>query len=60
MNIRAAGYIRVSTEEQAEDDKVSLDIQSEAITERCKKNGYELIEIYEDDGHSRRSVAFEC
>lgn len=47
---KAAGYIRVSTEEQTE--KFGLGFQRDEIEEYAKKNGYELFKIYEDAGYS--------
>lgn len=48
---RAVGYIRVSTENQAEEG-LSLEIQREEIIKYCVDNRYELIQIYEDAGIS--------
>ena len=52
---RAAGYIRVSTVAQAEEGE-SLDVQRESINQFCKKEGYELVEIYADEGISGGNV----
>lgn len=49
--MRAIGYIRVSTEDQAEHG-VSLLHQAERIRSYCKYRGVELIEIIEDAGVS--------
>jgi site-specific DNA recombinase len=49
--IRAVAYLRVSTEEQAEDDKVSLKIQEADIRAYCERRGYELVSIYCDPGY---------
>ena len=46
MNI--IGYIRVSTDEQAEKG-YSLTFQEEAIKRFCQNKGYNLIEIYRED-----------
>ena len=49
--MQAIGYVRVSTAEQARDG-VSLDAQRERIAKWCEGNGYELVEIYADEGKS--------
>lgn len=41
--MRAIGYIRVSTEAQAEDDKYGIDVQKNAIEEYAKANDYEIV-----------------
>ncbi len=46
---RAAGYIRVSTERQAEEG-YSLDAQERMIRERCEREGWTLVQIYADRG----------
>lgn len=48
---RVAGYVRVSTEGQAEEG-VSLDAQREAIGAYCRMRGLELVEIVTDAGVS--------
>ena len=53
---KAIGYIRVSTEQQA-DDGVSLAAQRAKITAWCELNDYELVEIYEDAGISGKTVS---
>lgn len=55
--IRAALYIRVSTEEQAVHG-ISLDAQKVALTEYAKKNNYEIIDYYEDEGISARKKIY--
>jgi len=49
--IQAAGYVRVSTAGQAEHG-LGLDIQREAITEYCQREGLQLVAIHEDAGIS--------
>jgi len=49
--IRAFGYVRVSTESQA-DDGNSLQIQRDQLKAICAAEGYDLIEVYEDAGVS--------
>lgn len=48
---KAIGYIRVSTEQQA-DEGISLDAQKSKIKAWCESNDYELVAIYEDAGIS--------
>ncbi len=50
--IPAAGYIRVSTDEQAEG--FSLGAQEERLEAYARSQGYELIAIYRDDGYSAK------
>ena len=63
--IKAAGYVRVSSKEQVRrksksskgyEEKFSLSIQREAITKFCEMNGYTLTETYADEGISGGSV----
>ena len=49
--IQAIGYIRVSTEKQA-NEGVSLEAQVAKIVTWCKANGYELVKVYVDAGIS--------
>lgn len=52
--IRVVLYIRVSTEEQVKHG-YSLQSQKERLIEYCKQKGYQVIEIYVDEGKSARS-----
>jgi len=52
--VKAAGYVRVSSKEQVEGE--SLSTQRQSIKNFCKANGYQLIEIYADEGISGGSV----
>lgn len=52
---RAIGYVRVSTEEQAETG-LGLDIQRERVRAFIESQGYELLEVVEDAGFSGGSV----
>ncbi len=52
--IPAAGYIRVSTDEQAEG--FSLGAQEERLEAYARSQGYELIAIYRDDGYSAKDL----
>ena len=49
---RAVGYIRVSTPDQAEDDKVSPEQQRQSIKAYIEKQGWEFVRFYEDLGIS--------
>jgi len=49
--MKAALYIRVSTEEQAEEG-FSIPAQSKQLSEYCVKNGIEVFKIYADEGLS--------
>lgn len=40
----AVGYIRVSTEQQAEDDKYGIDVQKQAILLYANDNGYNIVD----------------
>ena len=47
---RAAAYIRVSTERQAEEDRVSLGEQQKDIETHCGQRGHTLVKEYQDVG----------
>ena len=49
--MRVAGYVRVSTVEQAVSG-LSLSAQTELIESWCKQNNHELVKIYADEGVS--------
>ena len=53
--IRVAGYVRVSTDMQAEYG-LSLDTQLAEIQRYCAERGYELGEVYTDAGYSAKST----
>lgn len=56
MPIRAIGYVRVSTAEQAREG-VSLEAQRARIEANCAAHGHELAAVYADEGISgRRTV----
>jgi DNA invertase Pin-like site-specific DNA recombinase len=46
--MKAAGYLRVSTEEQASEDAYGLDAQREAVVKYCEVNNIELVAIFQD------------
>jgi DNA invertase Pin-like site-specific DNA recombinase len=48
-------YIRVSTEDQAREG-YSLDAQKERLIAYCEAQGWEPLDIYQDDGHSGRNT----
>ncbi len=50
MAKRAAVYSRVSTAEQAEDDKASLNEQERRCREYCQEKGYDVTVSYQDIG----------
>ncbi len=51
----AVGYIRVSSEEQAKEDRFSLRAQRKEIQAYCERRGWTLHhDIYEDAGHSAK------
>jgi len=53
--MKAIGYIRVSTEEQAKEG-ISLDSQTEKIQSICKAKEWNLIEIITDQGVSAKDL----
>jgi hypothetical protein len=55
--IKVAGYVRVSTAEQAHGGE-SLETQKAAIHAYAKKEGYKLTKIYEDAGISGAKLEY--
>lgn len=53
--VRAAIYIRVSTEEQAEEG-YSLEAQRERLVAYCEAQGWDIADIYADRGHTGRKI----
>ena len=53
--MKAIGYIRVSTERQA-DEGVSLEAQKARIAAWCAANEYELVAVHVDAGISGKSM----
>lgn len=47
-----AAYIRVSTDGQLGDDKFGLEAQKEQIIDYCKRNDYNIIKWFSDEGES--------
>lgn len=54
-NLSAAIYVRVSTTKQV-DDGISIDRQTNLLTEHCKENKYTIYNIYTDAGKSGSST----
>ena len=50
----AGVYIRVSTDDQR-DNGYSIDSQLRMIKEYCEKNEYDIVDVYNDAGHSGNS-----
>ncbi|WP_426241854.1 recombinase family protein [Nocardioides sp. LHG3406-4] len=48
------GYTRISDSEQSTDG-LSLDTQRKAIEQACSARGWELFEVFEDDGYTGRN-----
>jgi site-specific DNA recombinase len=55
LKIIAAAYIRVSTDEQAEQG-VSLPAQKSRLISYCQAQGWELYDFYMDDGYSGKNL----
>lgn len=53
--MRAVGYIRVSTEEQAKEG-ISLDTQKDRISAFAHAKGWQLGELYQDEGFSAKNL----
>ncbi|WP_245954734.1 recombinase family protein [Paenibacillus flagellatus] len=54
--MRVAIYVRVSTEEQAQEG-FSIDGQISALHDFCKHHGYEVVKCYKDEGVSAKSIS---
>lgn len=53
--MKVALYVRVSTEEQAEEG-YSISGQISTLSEYCRNNGFEIVNIYKDEGVSGKSI----
>ena len=53
--MRAALYVRVSTEDQAREG-FSMDAQKRKLESYCFSRGWKIADIYEDDGYSGRDI----
>lgn len=53
--MRCAVYVRVSTEDQR-DNGYSIDSQLRMIKEYCEKNDYNIVDVYNDAGHSGKDL----
>lgn len=53
--LKAVGYIRVSTEEQAKEG-VSLEVQESRIRSYCEAKDWELVKMYRDEGESGKDL----
>ena len=53
--MRVIGYVRVSTNEQAENG-VSLAAQEQKIRSYCKGNGWQCVRVVRDDGYSAKDL----
>ncbi len=53
--MQVLGYVRVSTEEQA-NSRAGLEAQRAAILRECKRRGWQLVEVIEDAGYSAKDL----
>jgi DNA invertase Pin-like site-specific DNA recombinase len=56
MALRVVGYIRVSTEDQA-DSGAGLEAQRAAINEQCRRRSWELVAMHSDTASARSLAA---
>ena len=49
---RAVGYIRVSTDAQASEDRFGIEVQKEQIMDYARRNDFEILEWFIDEGVS--------
>lgn len=54
--LKAVGYVRVSTDEQAREGQ-SLEVQASRVAAYCEAKGWELLRTYRDEGESGKSLA---
>ena len=55
MTMRAIGYVRVSTDDQAREG-VSLDVQEARIRAYCEAKGWQLVSVVRDEGKSAKDL----
>ena len=53
--MRCGMYVRVSTDDQR-DNGYSIDSQLRMIKEYCEKNEYDIVDVYNDAGHSGKDL----
>ena len=53
--MRGGIYVRVSTDDQR-DNGYSIDSQLRMIKEYCEKNDYDIVDVYNDAGHSGKDL----
>jgi DNA invertase Pin-like site-specific DNA recombinase len=53
--VRVIGYVRVSSEEQA-DSRAGLEAQRTAIQRECERRGWNVVEVIEDAGFSAKDL----
>ncbi len=53
--MRCGIYVRVSTDDQR-DNGYSIDSQLRMIKEYCEKNDYDIVDVYNDAGHSGKDL----
>src|SRR5215210_459490 len=53
--MQVLGYVRVSTEEQA-DSRAGLEAQRDAIIRECRRRGWQLVDVLEDAGYSAKDL----
>lgn len=53
--MRCGIYVRVSTDDQR-DNGYSIDSQLRMIKEQCEKNEYDIVDVYNDAGHSGKDL----
>ena len=56
--MRCGVYVRVSTDDQR-DNGYSIDSQLRMIKEYCEKNDYDIVDVYNDAGHSVLILSFK-
>ena len=53
--MRCGVYVKVSTDDQR-DNGYSIDSQLRMIKEYCEKNEYDIVDVYNDAGHSGKDL----